>query len=129
MTMSRLALNFSGLAILITMFGLFGLASYAAERRTKEIGVRKVHGASVWQIVRMMMTSFIRIFTVAAVIVIPLSYFVLREWLSAFHYRTSLDVTVFATGLGIILLVTIVSVSYETVKAALSNPVKTLRYE
>jgi putative ABC transport system permease protein len=129
LTMSKLALNFSGLAILITMFGLFGLASYAAERRTKEIGVRKVHGASVWQITTMMMAGFLRIFGVAAVIVVPTNYFVLREWLSMFRYQTSLDVFVFIIGLGLILMITLLTVSYETIKAAVANPVKTLRYE
>lgn len=129
LTISSLSWNFSVLAILITVFGLFGLASFAAERRTKEIGVRKVHGASVWQIVRLLMVSFLKIFLTASVIVVPVIYFVLDEWLASFMYRTPLDAVVFGLSLGVILFVTIVSVGYETLKAAVANPVKALRYE
>lgn len=129
MTISSLTVNFSVLAILITVFGLFGLASFATERRTKEIGVRKVHGASLWQIVGLLMVSFVKVFLIAAVIVVPVDYFILRDWLAEFRYQTSLGFFVFGVSLGLILMVTILTVGYETIKAAVANPAKSLRYE
>jgi putative ABC transport system permease protein len=129
MTISALTLNFSVLAILITMFGLFGLASFDAERRTKEIGVRKVHGATVWQITRLLLVHVFKIFFIAALIVVPLDYYILDNWLASFQYRTSLDVVVFGVSVGMLLLVTLLTVSYETIRAAIANPVDSLRYE
>jgi putative ABC transport system permease protein len=129
LTIAALTFNFSVLSIIITVFGLFGLASFDAERKTKEIGVRKVHGASVWQITRLLLASFVKIFLIAAVIVIPIDYYILNDWLTSFQYRTSLDLIVFGGSLGLLLLVTILTVSYETIKAAVANPIDSLRYE
>lgn len=129
MTLSRLFLGFSVLAVLITLFGLYGLSSFSAERRTKEIGIRKIHGASTGEIAWLLLSSFVRIFALSAALVIPLSYFVLARWLNTFQYRTSLGVGLYGLGIGLILVVTLLAVGYETLKAALNNPAKALRYE
>ena len=129
MTLSSLFSGFSVLALLITVFGLYGLSSFAAERRTKEIGIRKIHGASVRQIAWLLLGSFLRIFGIAAVIVIPLSYYLLDGWLQSFQYRVSLGPGLYGLGIGLIILVTVLTVSFETVKAAVMNPVHSLRRE
>jgi len=129
MTLSKLFSGFSILTLLITIFGLYGLSSFAAERRTKEIGIRKIHGASVQQIAFLLLISFLRIFLIAAVIVIPLSYYLLDGWLQSFQYRVSLGFGLYGLGIGLILFVTLVTVSFETLKAAVMNPIKALRSE
>ena len=127
MTLSSLFSGFSVLTLLITVFGLYGLSSFAAERRTKEIGIRKIHGASAGQIAWLLLASFLRIFASAAVIVIPLSYYLLNAWLQSFQYRVSLGIDLYGVGMGLIFLVTLLTVSFETVKAAVMNPVNSLR--
>lgn len=129
LTISSLFTGFSVLALLITVFGLYGLSSFTAERRTKEIGIRKVHGASIGQIAWLLLVSFLRIFAIAAIIVIPISYFLLNGWLQSFQYRVSLGPGLYALGMGVILLVTVLTVSFETVKAAVTNPVNSLKRE
>jgi putative ABC transport system permease protein len=129
MTISSLFSGFSILTVLITLFGLYGLSSFSAERRTKEIGIRKIHGASVGQIAWLLLSAFVRIFALASVVVIPLSYFFLSRWLESFQYRTSLGPDLYVLGIGLILVVTLIAVGYETVKAALRNPAKALKYE
>jgi putative ABC transport system permease protein len=88
----------------------------------------KAHGASVWQMVHLLLMSFIRIFLIAAVIVVPINYFILQDWLSNFRYQTTLGIFVFGASLSLILLITILTVGYETIKAV-ADPVKSLRYE
>lgn len=129
MTIASLFSGFSMLALLITVFGLYGLASFSAERRTKEIGIRKIHGASVREISWLLFSSFMRIFLIASVIVIPVSHFFLKNWLDSFEYRTSLGVDLYGLGISLILAVTVLTVSLETLKAALANPVKSLRHD
>ncbi|MEX1241117.1 MAG: ABC transporter permease [Cyclobacteriaceae bacterium] len=129
MTLSSLFSGFSVLTLLITVFGLYGLSSFAAERRTKEIGIRKIHGASVRQIAWLLLGSFLRIFAIAAAIVIPLSHYLLDGWLQSFQYRVSLGPGLYGLGMGMIFLVTLLTVSFETLKAAVMNPVRSLRRE
>ena len=129
MTTSSLFLGFSTLALLITVFGLYGLASFSAERRTKEIGIRKIHGASLGQITWLLFSAFMRIFLIASVIVIPISHFFLKNWLNSFEYRTSLGIDLYGLGMSLILAVTVLTVSIETIKAGLANPVKSLRHD
>ncbi len=129
MTTSSLFSGFSILALLITIFGLYGLASFSAERRTKEIGIRKIHGASMAQITWLMFSSFMRIFLIASIIVIPVAHFLLQNWLSSFQYRTPLSVDLYGLGMGLLLAVTVLTVSLETIKAALANPAKSLRHD
>ena len=120
---------FSGLAILIACIGLFGLVSFSAEQRTKEIGVRKVLGASVFDIVKIFTGSYMKLILIAIVIACPLSYYFLNLWLLDFAYRINISVWNFILSGIIVLLIAIITVSYQTIKAASANPVESLRYE
>ena len=120
---------FTALAILISCLGLFGLAAYTAEQRTKEIGIRKVMGASVPGILVLLSREYAKWVLVANVIAWPISYFLMREWLQDYHYRTSLGLPVFLLAAAISLMIAQLTVSYQAVKAARSNPVNSLRYE
>ncbi len=125
----KVAFSFSFLAILIACLGLFGLATYMAEQRTKEIGVRKVLGASVSSIVQMLSKDFVKLVLLACVFAIPLAWWAMRQWLQNFAYRVSIGWWVFAAAAAIALIITILTVSSQAIKAALTNPVKSLRTE
>ncbi|HMB90509.1 MAG TPA: FtsX-like permease family protein, partial [Rhodothermales bacterium] len=120
---------FAVLAVVIACLGLFGLAAFTAERRTKEIGIRKVLGATVSHLVALLSKDFLKLVGVAFVIAAPLAYFIMSRWLEDFAYRIDLSVWIFvlagAAALGIALL----TVSYQALRAALTDPVKSLRYE
>ncbi len=125
----HLATVFSGLAILISCLGLFGLASFVAEQRTKEIGIRKVLGARVTGLWALLSADFIKLVLLSMLIAIPASYYCMDQWLQNYPLRTSLSAWIFvAAGLGL-LSVTLATVSYQAVRAALMNPVKSLRSE
>jgi putative ABC transport system permease protein len=126
---ASLSKTFAALAILITALGVFGLASYTAEQKTKEVGIRKVLGASIPKIVSMFAWLFIKIFLVAAIIAVPVAYLMANYWLKDFAYRSPIDPLIFGVSLTGLLLVTMVTVSYETWKAARTNPVNSLRSE
>ena len=126
---SSMAKGFAILAILITVLGVFGLASYTAEQKTKEVGIRKVLGAAVGQVVSMFLWIFMKIFIIACVVAIPVAYFMADTWLSGFAYRTTISPTIFGASLTGLLLITLITVSYETWKAARTNPVNSLRSE
>jgi len=126
---SSLAKAFAILAVVITALGVFGLASYTAEQKTKEVGIRKVMGASVSQVVSMFTWIFLKIFLVATVLSIPVAYFLADNWLKGFVYRSPLSPLVFGASLMGLLIITLVTVSYETWKAARTNPVNSLRSE
>jgi putative ABC transport system permease protein len=119
----------TALAVFIACLGLFGLASFTAEQRTKEIGIRKVLGASATGIVGMISREFVILVVVAILIASPIAYLATNRWLEHFAYRTSLGWWVFVTGGLLALLITLITVSFQAVKAALTNPVETLRYE
>ncbi|RYU97728.1 ABC transporter permease [Emticicia agri] len=122
----KLAYFFSVLAILISCLGLFGLASFMAEQRTKEIGIRKVLGASVLNLLGLLSKDFVRLIIISFFIAIPIAYFFLDNWLQKYAYRTELSWWIFAlSGLGA-LVVTLLTVSYQSIKVALKNPVKNL---
>jgi putative ABC transport system permease protein len=126
---SSLATFFASLAIFISCLGLFGLASFVAEKRTKEIGVRKVLGASIFIIWRLLSKEFVLLVLVSLVISIPISYYVMSNWLQNYNYRTDIVWWIFAaTGLAAV-AITLVTVSFQAIKAALANPVKALRSE
>ena len=114
---ASLANSFAILAILITALGVFGLASYTAEQKTKEVGIRKVLGASVQNVVSMFTWLFVKIFIIAGVIAIPIAYFIAYKWLEGFAYRSSISPLVFVMSLAGLLIITLVTVSYTTVKA------------
>ncbi|WP_299113146.1 ABC transporter permease [uncultured Winogradskyella sp.] len=126
---ASLARVFTGLAIFISCLGLFGLASFVAEQRTKEIGVRKVLGASISQLWILLSKDFITLVTIALVIASPLAYYVMSGWLQKFPYRTSLGWDVFMIACIGALIITLITVSFQAIKAATSNPVKSLRTE
>ena len=121
--------NFSWLAILITCVGLYGLASFMSQQRTKEIGIRKTMGASSLQILVLLLSVFGKLLLIASVIALPVAYYVSNQWLQSFEYRTSLSVVVFSGAIGLIVIITLVTVGYESLRASLSNPVKALRHE
>ncbi|MEO1050072.1 MAG: ABC transporter permease [Bacteroidota bacterium] len=120
---------FSGIAIFISLLGLFGLASFAAEQRIKEIGVRKVLGASVSHIILQMTRGFILLVGIGFLLAIPISYLFMSEWLTTFTYRTEVGVSTFLIAGIASLLITIATIGYHAVSAANTNPVKSLRYE
>ncbi len=120
---------FSLLSIFISCLGLFGLASYITEQKTKEIGIRKVLGASVSGILSLTVREFIKWVAVANLIAWPIAYLVMRLWLQEFAYRVSIGPLVFGMAAGLTLLVALATVSYHSIRAALASPVDSLRYE
>ena len=119
----------AGLAILISCLGLFGLASYSAERRVKEIGIRKVLGASVQNITAMLSKDFIRLVFISNLIAWPIAWIGVNRWLQDFAYRIPISWWVFITAACIALLIALLTVSFQAIKAAIANPVKSLRTE
>ncbi len=127
--MGKLLGYVSILAVAIACLGLFGLAAFAAEQRIKEIGVRKVLGASVTNLATLLSQDFFKLVLLANVIAWPLAYFAMNRWLEDFAYRTSIGWEVFALAGGLALLIAILTVSSQAIKVALANPVESLRYE
>jgi ABC-type antimicrobial peptide transport system permease subunit len=125
----KLAGLFAVLAILISCLGLFGLAAYVAEQRTKEIGIRKVLGASVQQVWVLLSKDFIVLVLISCLIAAPISFYFLHNWLMNYDYRIKIGAGVFVLGGLIALLITIITVSFQAIKAAIANPVKSLRTE
>jgi len=120
---------FSAFAIFISCLGLFGLVSFATEQRTKEIGIRKVLGATVSGIILMLSNSFAKLVAIAFVVATPLAWWAMNKWLQNFAYRADLGWPVFALAGGTVLLIALLTVSTQAIKAALANPVEALRYE
>ena len=125
--LSNIVLFFSGLAIFIACMGLYALASFTAAQRIKEIGIRKVMGASVFQLVTMLSKEFIKLVIIAFLIGIPIGYFMMSNWLEGFAYRTDLGVTVFVVSGALAMIIAWITVSFESFKAARRNPVESLR--
>lgn len=121
--------KFSWLAILITCVGLYGLASFMAGQRTKEIGIRKSMGASNGQILMLLLSVFIRLLIIASLIAVPAAIFLSNQWLASFAYRIDLSVFIFGSAVGLIALITLVTVGYESMKASVANPVQSLRHD
>jgi putative ABC transport system permease protein len=126
---SRIITSFSVIAMIICSLGLYGLSSFMAERRLKEIGVRKVMGASVTQITGMMSKEFVRLVLVAFAIAIPVSWYGAQKWLQGFEYKTPLNITPFVYAGLSALVIALLTISYESFKAANTNPARTLRNE
>ena len=125
----NLAWFFAALAILISCLGLFGLASFVAEQRTREIGVRKVLGASVPVLWRLLTKDFVFLVVISLFIAIPIAYYSMSQWLQNYQYRAELSWWIFASAGAGALLITLLTVSFQAIKAALANPVKSLRTE
>ena len=129
---SRVALlskYFTVIAIIISCLGLFGLAAFTAERRTKEIGIRKILGSSEWRIVRLLSSDFTKMILVAIIIALPVSYLLAKNWLNDFAYRIDLEWWYFLSAGLVALLIALFTVGLQTVKAARINPVNNLRTE
>ena len=129
MLFGRLFSSFSVLAIVIACLGLFGLAAFSTEQRTKEIGIRKVLGASMGEVLLLLSRDFLKLVVIAFLLVTPLSYLVLRSWLQGFAYRVELGADVFLLAGLLALLTALGSIAYQAIRAALRNPVEALRYE
>ncbi len=125
----RLFLNFAILAIFISCLGLLGLASYSTMQRTKEIGVRKVMGASVVNIVNLLSKDFLKLVIISFVIASPIAWYFMHKWLSGFAYKTNVSWWIFAAAGIAALLIALTTVSFQAIKAAVTNPVKSLRTE
>lgn len=127
--LSRVVGTFAGLAILVACLGLFGLVAFSARQRTKEVGIRKVLGATASSIIVLLSKDFLRLVAVAFIIATPLAYLTMQTWLETFAYRIDLSTGIFLVAGGLALLVAVVTVSYQAMRAALADPVKSLRYE
>ena len=125
----KLAFLFAGLAIFISCLGLFGLAAYTAEKRNKEIGIRKILGASVPKIAAMLSADFLKLVAVSCLIALPLSWWLMNNWLKDFEYRVSIQWWMFGIPVLIAMIIAIITVSSQAIKAAIANPVKSLRTE
>lgn len=127
--LKNITIYFSFLAIFIGCLGLFGMASFTAEQRTKEIGIRKVLGSSVPGIVRLLTKEFLLLVIAANLFAGPIAYWAMDRWLQSFAYRTGIDPLVFVLSAVLALTIALFTVSYQAIRAALSNPVDSLRYE
>jgi ABC-type antimicrobial peptide transport system permease subunit len=129
MLIGKLSRVFALLAIVITCLGLFGLAAYTAERRTKEIGIRKVLGASVTGITGLLSKDFLRLVVISALIAFPLAWWAMHDWLQNYAYRVTISWWVFIAAGMIVVLIALLTISFQSIRAAIANPVKSLRTE
>ena len=113
----------------MAILGLFGLAAYSAEQRTKEIGIRKTFGGTTTQMVSLQLHEYIKLIIIAIIIGVPAGIFIMRSWLQGFEYRIELGALPFIYSILIILIVTILTVSIQSYKAAEKNPAESLKYE
>lgn len=120
---------FAALAVLVACLGLFGLASFTSEQRTKEVGIRKILGATVSNITVLLCREFFLLVFVSNVIAWPAAYFLMKNWLQSYAYRTSLSVLIFVAAMAITLMVAFLSVSFQAIRAATASPIDSLRYE
>jgi putative ABC transport system permease protein len=125
----KLFLNFSILAIIISCLGLLGLASYSTMQRTREIGIRKVLGATVSSIVNLLSKDFLKLVIIAIIIASPIAYFAMHKWLQDFAYRIPISWWIFVVAAVAAALIAVLTVSFQAIKAAVSNPVISLRSE
>jgi len=129
MVLGKLLGFFSGLAVFISCIGILGLVSFSTEQRSKEIGIRKVLGASVQTIVFMLCKEFLKWVLISNILIWPLAYLLMTKWLNSFAYRIDFSIMTFVFTFLISLFVTLATVSFHAIKAALANPVDSLKYE
>ncbi len=120
---------FSMLAIFVASLGLFGLASFTAAQRTKEIGIRKVLGSSVSNIFLLLSKDFLKLVVIANLIAVPVVWILMNEWLSLFAFHVNITFWIFIIAAVITTFIALITVSYQSISAAIANPVKSLRYE
>jgi len=120
---------FAGIAIFISCLGLYGLVSFMAIQKTKEIGVRKVLGASVKNIIYLFSKEFTILILIGSVIAVPVAYLMMNRWLQNFNFRINMNAGIFLTGILISIIIAWIAVGYKSIKAAVANPVKSLRSE
>lgn len=129
MLVGKLSRVFASLAIIISCLGLFGLAAYTAEKRNKEIGIRKVLGASVTGLARLLSMEFLQLVIVSCVVAFPLAYLLMTHWLKSYEYRIGINWWIFALSGVMAVIIALATISFQAVKAALTNPIKSLRSE
>jgi len=129
MLVSKLSRVFAALAIIISCLGLFGLAAYTAERRIKEIGIRKVLGASVTGLARLLSTEFIKLVIVSILLACPIAWYAMSSWLQNYAYRVNIQWWVFAAAGAAAIVIAVITVSFQSIKAAMMNPVKAIKTE
>jgi ABC-type antimicrobial peptide transport system permease subunit len=129
MLMSKLSRVFATLAIIISCLGLFGLAAYTAERRIKEIGIRKVLGATVTGLAGLLSVEFLKLVLLSVLLAFPMAWYIMHLWLRDYAYRINIQWWVFVVAGVAAVLIAIITVSFQAIKAAVSNPVKSLRSE
>ncbi len=127
--MGTIFIVFTSLAIIIACLGLFGLAAYAAEQRTKEIGIRKILGANVSTIAAMLSFDFIKLVLISILIALPAGWFLMNKWLQDFAYRESVQWWVLPLAGFVAILIAIITISFQAIRAAFANPVNSLRSE
>jgi putative ABC transport system permease protein len=120
---------FTGITIFIACMGLFGLVTFIAEQKVKEIGIRKVLGANVFSITSLLSKDFIKLVLISILPAIPLAYYIMNNWLRDFEYRTSIELWIFFAVTIILLAIALITISVQAVKAAIANPIKSLRSE
>jgi putative ABC transport system permease protein len=125
----KLFITFAVFAIFIACLGLFGLVTYAAEQRTKEIGIRKVLGANISGIVTMLSKDFAKLVLIASLIAFPLAWWAMNKWLQSFAYRINISWWIFVVAAIAAIVIALITVSFQAIKAAVANPVKSLRTE
>ncbi|MBS1610248.1 MAG: FtsX-like permease family protein, partial [Bacteroidetes bacterium] len=128
-TTQKIFTFFSSLAIFIACIGLLGLAAYSTQQRTREIGIRKVLGASAGTIVKMLSVDFLKLVLIAALIAFPLAWWAMHTWLQDFAYRVNIGWWVFAIAGVLSVVIALATISFQAIKAAMANPVKSLRTE
>jgi ABC-type antimicrobial peptide transport system permease subunit len=126
---AALSKYFAGIAILISCLGIFGLSAFTAQRRQKEIGIRKVIGASVSNVVTMLSRDFLVLACLSFLIALPVSWWIVNHWLQSFAYRITLTPFVFVITGVFVIAITLFTISFQSIKAAIANPVKSLRTE
>jgi putative ABC transport system permease protein len=129
MKMQNIIIIFSCFSIFVACLGLFGLSVFIAAERTKEIGIRKVLGASMGKIILLLSKEFITWIIIANIVAVPLSWFIMNKWLQNFAYRVNIGIWIFILSASLALIIALITVSYQSIKAAVVNPVESLRYE
>ena len=128
-TIGKVFTVFTGISLVVACLGLLGLAIFTAERRMKEIGIRKVLGASVKKLVLMLSINFLKLIVIASIIAFPVAWYAMNKWLQDFAFRTSINWWVFLLASGVTLLIAFITISIQSIKAASSNPIKSLKSE